>query len=510
MPISQTDQVFKLVKSLTKAEKRNFRLYAKRIQNNEELLFLRLFDLIDKQKVLNEKEIISKLANIDKGKLSNVKRHLYKQIVTSLRMIHKEKRANFKVREYIDFAYILYGKGLYLQALKILNKAKVLAQKYHLIYMQLTIVELEKTIEARHITRTGYKKNYELVEECKFIQNNANNTVILSNLRLKTQSIYLESGHVQNEDDVAKVKSYYLQELDKIKNAELGGLELVYLAQAGLWYHYILMEFEKCLEHAKKWVEILNANPSLISRDVNMYMRGYHYILVSAYNIQNRKIHGLHLAELEAYRKSEYLKFNPNSQIISFLYVHIARLDNITLNGRFGEAEATIVRSLNRLKRYSFKIDDHRILLFYYKFAWVYLGNNQPEKAIIYTTKIINNELKSLRKNIQNYTRILHLICHYELENYNILDYLLQTSSNYFNRSKDVNHFLQLSMEMFKQLKVKGKMDHRNVFKDYLTEFRTINKDPYERRALVYLDMISWLESKIKGVSLEAIIKGQL
>jgi len=34
-----------------------------------------------------------------------------------------------------------------------------------------------------------------------------------------------------------------------------------------------------------------------------------------------------------------------------------------------------------------------------------------------------------------------------------------------------------------------------------------INKDSYERRALVYLDMISWLESKFKNVPLKEVIK---
>ena len=61
-------------------------------------------------------------------------------------MLFKEKGANYKVREYVDYAYILYGKGLYLQALKILKKAKDLAIKHHLIYMQLTIVEFEKKL----------------------------------------------------------------------------------------------------------------------------------------------------------------------------------------------------------------------------------------------------------------------------------------------------------------------------------------------------------------------------
>ena len=144
MPISQSGQVFNLIKSLTKAEKRQFRLYTKRKQDSGDLLFIKLFDILEKQKEFNEENVLSGLGNINKTQFSNLKRHLYSQIISSLRIIHKEKRANFKVREYIDFAHILYGKGLYLQSLKILKKARVLAKKHHLIYMLLAIIEFEK------------------------------------------------------------------------------------------------------------------------------------------------------------------------------------------------------------------------------------------------------------------------------------------------------------------------------------------------------------------------------
>ena len=54
MPISQSDQLFKLVKSLSKAEKRNFTLYARRVQDSNDLKFLQLFDLVDKMDVFDE------------------------------------------------------------------------------------------------------------------------------------------------------------------------------------------------------------------------------------------------------------------------------------------------------------------------------------------------------------------------------------------------------------------------------------------------------------------------
>ncbi len=509
MPISQSNQVFNLVKSLTKAEKRNFRLYAKRIQNNEELLFLRLFDLLDKQKVLNVKEILAQLGGIENGQFSNLKRHLYAQIISSLRMISKEKRANLKVREYIDYAYILYGKGLYLQALKILKKARGLAKKHHLVYTQLTIVEFEKTIESRHITRSGINKAQFLIEESTLIQKDANHLVRLSNLRIRMHGKYLQHGHVRSPEEAAEIRTYYHEQIDSINLAELGLMERIYYVQSRVWYNYILLDFYSCIEYAKEWVELLDNNSTMIQRDVDLYMRGYHYVLTTANHIRDKETHSKYLKKFEAFRKDTYGKFNPNSQILSFLYVHTGRLENIILNGNFDLAKTVIPKSLNRIRRYQYKLDDHRIMVFYFKFAWIYLGAENIAKAIFYLNKIINNELNKLREDLQNYARILQLICHYELGNFDILQYLLNTYSNYFDRKKGLHVFLVQAMDMFKVLRLKGELDHKKVFEKYLVLFRGIKEDPYERRALVYLDIISWLESKTKGIRLQEVIQNK-
>ena len=78
MPISNYKELFGLVKSMTKAEKRNFNLYAKRIGGDENMKFLQLFEAIDKQKNEDEEAIFKGLGKIGKQQFSNLKRHLYK------------------------------------------------------------------------------------------------------------------------------------------------------------------------------------------------------------------------------------------------------------------------------------------------------------------------------------------------------------------------------------------------------------------------------------------------
>ena len=181
MPISQSDQLFNLVKSLTKAEKRNFSIYTSRFHDADSMKYIQLFELLDKQKELDESSIAKKFP---KGQLSNLKRHLYSQILISLRLIHKKKSTHIEIRELMDFANILYRKGLYLQALKILDKAYSLAEKLQDDLIQLNIIEFEKVIESRHITRTGTTKTRKLLNLAEEKLVGSSNLVKLTNVKI--------------------------------------------------------------------------------------------------------------------------------------------------------------------------------------------------------------------------------------------------------------------------------------------------------------------------------------
>ncbi|MEM6967188.1 MAG: hypothetical protein AAF573_20665, partial [Bacteroidota bacterium] len=124
VPTNQDDHLISLIKSLTKAEKRNFKLYVNRLSSRSDVKFVQLFDVVDKLDRWDDAIIRKKIPTIKKTQLANLKRHLYKQILISLRLIHIQKNVDIEIREQLDFARILYGKGLYLQSLKLLERIR--------------------------------------------------------------------------------------------------------------------------------------------------------------------------------------------------------------------------------------------------------------------------------------------------------------------------------------------------------------------------------------------------
>ena len=452
MPISKTNDVFLLVKSLTTAEKRHFKSYSQRNQSRGCLKFIALFDIIDKQKTSDDEAIFNQLVEVSKSQYANLKRHLYSQILSSLKIINKSKRPNIQIREYIDFAYTLYGKGLYLQSLKILEIAKREAKKYHFNYMHLTIIEFEKQIEMRHITRSGPQKVKQLITGSNQINRNVSDSIYLSNLRIELHGIYIRNGHTRDEKQQATLKKHFDKKIKQVDTRSLGVVERIYLFQSYVWYHFIQLDFKACQNYANKWIHLFKDNPELIDRDINLLMRAYHYHLSCSYHLNDYFVFEKKHEELERLRKENYKKLNSNSQIISFLYVHSGRLDKIILTGAFEKGQEIIPRTLKRIQRYQNKLDNHRILVLYFKIAWIYFGNKQIDKSIQFLNRIVNQEMPNLREDLQIYARLLFLMCHYEINNFETISYLMKGFSNFFKKINEQYPLQLVTHDLFKKI----------------------------------------------------------
>lgn len=147
MPNRSADIVFQLVHSLEKAEKRNFKLYIKRNSPNDDLKIVELFDALDKLREYDENLLLKKLHSIKKPQLANVKSHLYKQVLASLRVIKISESVDLQLHEQLDYARILYHKGLYYQSLKILEKVKEMAVSFNQDGFLIQAISLEKKLK---------------------------------------------------------------------------------------------------------------------------------------------------------------------------------------------------------------------------------------------------------------------------------------------------------------------------------------------------------------------------
>ncbi len=512
MPISTTEQLFNLVKSLSKAEKRSFKLYAKRTQHSGDAKFIRLFGVLDQMDQYDEDLIFRKFKNLSKGKLSNLKRHLYSQILISLRLIHIQKNIDIQIREQVDFARILYGKGLYMQSLKLLNRIKGIAKKSNQDILHYEILEFEKLIEEKHITRSRKIKNKveNLIDESENRNRVLSNSNKLTNLKLKIHGLYIKIGHAKNEDDAFVVSDYFKSNLPDLQYDQLTFFEKIYLHQSYVWYYYILLDFTNCAKHAEKWVKMFDQSPQMIDEDPDLYLRGLHYLCTALYSTAERERHAEELKRFEAFYDKYGLSLNITSEIIHFLYYYSALINKHYLEGTFTEGLKLVVQIEDQIEKYRRHLDVHRILVFYYRIAWLYFGSGDYSMAIDYLNHIINLKVGHLREDIQSYARLLHLLAHYEIGNYELLEYLEKSVSRFFGKMKDRNR-MQLEMLSFirKQLRSRNIPDYR-LLETTKKNLLKLAKDPYEKRSFLYLNVIDWVSGKLLQQTVSETIKKRI
>jgi len=506
MTNAHKDALFVLVKSLSKSEKRQFKLYVGRLGVNTDAKFIALFNLMDKMKDYSEKSILAS-GIVTKSQLSNLKAHLYKQILISLRLNPVNQNIRVQIREQLDFATILYQKGLYKQSLKILDKAKNIAIENEEKNVAYEIVELEKIIETQYITRSIPDRADELAIQAKELSAHNVMTSKLSNLSLQLYGWMLKVGYARSDEDIQGIKNYFEKQLPKHSIENLGFREKLWLYKAHLWYSFLIQDFLSCYKYANKWVDLFYEHKEMIYLNPVFFLKGNHYLLESLFYVKYSSQFKEVLERMEAMVSSEDFPKNDNISSLAFLYTNSNKLNLHFLEGTF-ERGIYLVRIVEYgIAKHKDRIDEHHIMLLYYKIACLYFGMGDNKMCIQYLKKIINNKNLKMREDLMCFARVLSLVAHYEAGMDYHLEVQLKSTYKFLLKMDDLH---EVQKEMIKFLRNLGNIypsDLHNEFKKLHEQLKKYEDHPYEKRAFLYLDVISWLESHLENKPVSQIIR---
>ena len=491
-----TDILFQLIKSLEKAEKRHFKLYIKRSSSREDLKVIQLFDAIDKGKDYDEKIILKKLPGIEKPQFANLKTHLYKELLASLRLLKSSESIDLQLHEQLDYARILYNKGLYLQSLKILEKVKGLAKSYHQESFLIQVISLEKKIETLHITRSGEGAADRLTAEANEVNNQRNEITALSNLALQLYQWYVKHGHARNAKDEKGVKQFFKENLHVDIKKTKGFYQLLYLYQSYCWYAFIRQDFLMYYQYGKKWVDLFDRDPLMITVETGHYIKGMHNLLTANFNLRNFKQFDNYLYRFERFTFSKAANRHDNFRMQAFVYLTSARINQHLMKGSFGEGLKLVPAIEAGLEEFDMYIDRHRVLVIQYKTALLYFGNGNYAESIDHLQKIINGPV-DMRIDLQCYARLLHLMAHFEMGNDAIIESLIKSVFRFMSRMENLT---MVEEEIFKFIKnnvYESAAKLKPGLKKLLQDIKQFEKNRYETRVFSYLDIISWVESKV-------------
>jgi hypothetical protein len=503
-----SDNLFRVIKSLSKSEKRSFKLFMNRIGDKEEKKIISIFDHITKQKIYNEKKILSKEKSLKSEQMPNLKAHLYIQIMKCLAASPSLRTAELKVTSLLDYARILYNRCLYDECLKMLEKAKKSAMENDTKILLFEILELEK-LALRQTVHEGNEARVEsIITETERTAQSIQNINIFSNLSLKLNSLYQRTGFIRNNSDYEKVKRFFESSLPEYEEKQLSFHEKLYLYYSFTGYFYFIQDFKSGSLYAKKWVNLFESNPQMIYHKTELYIRALNNLLASQSKLHlYEEFYDTH-KKLIALKRDPKLSKTENINLNLFKTIYLHEINRHYMLGEFTSGTRIVKKLESELNSLIPKLDRHTVLIFYYKIACLYFGASNFRTAIKWLNKIVNEKEIALREDIHSFTRILRLISYFELGDEELIEHNIKSTYRFLLKKGTLQHYQYLILNFLKNLK------HNSTQKKLITAFSNLKKEMrklensrYEKRAFLYFDIISWLESKIENRPVEDVIK---
>jgi hypothetical protein len=239
------------------------------------------------------------------------------------------------------------------------------------------------------------------------------------------------------------------------------------------------------------------------------YLKGNNYLMESLALIKYPSKFKEVLQQMMLRTSSAEFPKNDNLKALSFQFYYSNKLNLHFLEGSFNEGTVVVPEIKKGIEDFINQIDPHHIMMFYYKIACVYFGAEDYENCIVYLDKIVSNKSLKMREDLLCFSRVLNLFAHYEAG----FDYHLEThlreTYKFLIKMNDLHEVQKAMIRFVKGLGDIYPHDLKRAFEDLYNELKQYENDPYERRSFLYLDILSWLESKINNVPIAQVIKNK-
>ena len=510
MPHRSTDNLMKLIGRMTPSEKRHFKVSVRKNNPDGDVLFLQLFELLDKKGQYDEGLILNKVPKIKKGQLSNIKSNLYRQLLQSLRQQNKSNHDSIYIREQIDYAVILHAKGLYNAALDTLDRVKKIALETGRNHSVLIILELEKNIESLYITGSMYPKAKVLKTQTKDTLRLVSMSHRLSNLSISLYGLYLQYGYVKNERDFDFVTDYFKYNLPEVNVDTLDFYGKLYYYQSHVWYYNMIQDFANNYKYAQRWLDLFQNSKQWQERELTLYIKGLHNVLNALYMAQRHDKFAPIYEQLLQLGEAMSDKMNRDQLSTYKLIEYSHGINQFVLTGEFATGVQYVKRIEEAIAQNEFDWDLNRIILFNYKIASIYFSNDDLDHTILLLNKITNQVYPSFREDIQCFARILNLIAHFELGNTLLVNHQIRSTYRFLSKIQQLDKVLAAILSFVRRIPKIANEDLRAELIKLKKELQKIEHDRYERRAFLYLDIISWIDSKIEDRPVGEIIRRKI
>jgi len=493
-----SDDLFQLIKSLSKNEKRYFKLRAS-VQQGEKN-YLKLFDAIAAQEEYDEPAIIELFRGEKLVRQFNVAKHyLYRQILRALRVYHT---LDSDLHEMVSTIGLLARKGLTKQAIKTAEKAIELATEQEDFALL-----LEAIAWRGRITSEG-TESYDAIDQYRRrklrVLDQMRNLTEYESL-LDTVALAFRDGPPRTPDALDAMAHCMQHPLMASEERALSRKARILYRWCQSSYHYGMGSYRASLEHLDGMIELFTECPVFIHNHPVKFVIILNDRLLLASHLDDEKEFEASVGQLRATAdmllESRIIKGFPlQSQIFQSLYLNL--LAHFVGSGEFHRCMEITEAIEEGLRRYEEYIGPDTRIKFLSNLAQVWFGLGDLRRALEYNNMVLQEPDPMRGRGTWHAARLVDLIIHYELGHHELLEHRVRAAGRYF-RSRGEEHQVETALlECFRRLvRASGRQEELASLTRLRDRLTPLLHDPLERNAFTYFHYLPWIESRIDGRS---------
>lgn len=474
-------QLYNLIKSLSKSEKRYFSLNA---SSDRSLKYIHLFGVFETLKEYEPNKIQAEIKNLnfDFKYISDDVNYLYFKILDSLNNYNKTRSSNNKIKENLGYIVSLIDKGLIEDAQKIIKKTKKLILTYERLNLIFETIALENKVNNSlyNVKKIAIEKqkNESLIDlfyKDKEAENDYWQCVLLS----KKWPI-----------NKSKYEQYLLKYRLNLIEDFVGNLPKISALQIHQLYYFLERDKEKELFFLEKQL-------NLIDIDFPLFKKEYFSRYIKIYS---RKLYldlALYPHKIKETVETFYIlpvKYNSFSlmdlyfvKIFSFNFI----LEYYIRNNQFSVAVEFIEQQNFDIDLYKKYTNESFLISAFYKIGYCYYRNNNYKLAVDYCNTIDSFYKEETRIEVYLFNKLLMLFIHFDLKNYRLVENLIKSYSRVFAKNKELFSVNAFCKEMFSLL-----IAYQKTFSfEYIDDFhRKYNEEKSIHIINKYFDIEWWFK----------------
>lgn len=494
-----SDDTFTLVKSLTKSEKRFFRLFASITEGTKN--YMKVFDLMDKMEEYDAKRLNEK-AKTSRMNLSHEKIYLRNQILRAMRNFHSNSSQVVSLRHRLLEINFLYDKGLDRLCgqlvIKLMKEAEESGQELAL----LELINWKRLLADR---ASDFNAMTEYVD-----QDHPTELEIFESLKSVTEynALYNRLMLLVKRRGLSPDRDF-LEGLEQLRNHPLLLTKEPPKAYSARRYYYsVLAVYFHVKGDLSRALEIsgllLNEVETRVRLKKDDSAKSYFGLLN---NFLGRCIYSSREELFEEY----LVKFRQFPTLLEpmkrkfyeakvFMNSSQLELEYKLYHGEFDKAakllpeiEAGIPKVKNP--------DPIVLMTLLYTIAHAQFGIGQYEETLRTLNKIIHDRrFETIREDIQAFAFFLKVLVYYETGDQKGLELALRMFGKFIRKTGKLLKTGDLLYSFFREsAKVPGKTKQRELLKQSRAKLIELQSDNNEKLLEIFFDIGGWFESKISG-----------